>query len=143
MSEYWRTEEKLFLDSVDYHDDWYDYESYTFIEPKRARRIRDRNRMIAKGRNIDLQHNWHSSWHGKDWHRRERAEMFGRYFYNHLAICSCSICRNPRKGGWTSGSFRLTLQERRAFCDEREQLEALRWQEDPVIKVKNTGTTGK
>ena len=32
---------------------------------------------------------------------------------NHLAGCSCPMCRNPRTSRLTKGSERLTVQERR------------------------------
>lgn len=40
----------------------------------------------------------------------------GRYdlLYNHLAVCSCQMCRNPRRSSFNSREARLTMQERRA-----------------------------
>ena len=127
--DYWKTELALFLKAQDeWNDDWiYDDWSHQSKELKRQRRIRDRNRMIARGRNIDLKNQ--DRWFGSDPYRYERAEMYGRYYHNHLKICSCDVCGNPRRGGWTSGRFKLTMQERRARHDEKEQLEILKWQE--------------
>lgn len=86
-------------------------EEERYREPKRARRIRDRTRMIAKGRTYRLQLNW---WSNDEKHRLHEAEMHGRYYHDHLAICSCDGCGNQRRSGWTAGQFKLTMQERKA-----------------------------
>lgn len=120
--EYWMTEAELYFSSCeyqDYYNDWYGEDSYFYTESKRDRRIRDRERMIARGRNIELQRiDW--CWDG-ELHRRERAEMYGRYHYNHLAVCSCDVCGNPRHNGWSKEKDKLTIQEHRANHDEKEQ----------------------
>lgn len=128
-TELWQEEADQFFNHYNY-DNWYDSnDQYYHIEPKRARRIRQRLRMIARGRNHELQRNayW---WNGKDRHRRERAEMFGRYHHNHLALCSCNVCGNPRHNDWGSDKYRLTLQERRAKLAEIEQVKELRYDQD-------------
>lgn len=86
-------------------------EEERYREPKRARRIRDRMRMIARGRSYRLQLNW---WSNDEKHRLHEAEMHGRYYHNHLAVCSCNICGNPRRSMSSSGRFKLTMQERKA-----------------------------
>jgi hypothetical protein len=40
---------------------------------------------------------------------------------NNLAQCSCPACGNPRRHAWWKGE-RLTMQERRANEDYKEQL---------------------
>lgn len=101
-----------------------------FEEPKRAYRIHQRLRMIARGRNYELQRTMYW-WDGKDKHLRERAEMFGRYCHNHLAVCSCNVCGNPRHNDWdTAPRFRLTLQEQRAKLNEIDQLKELQCGQD-------------
>lgn len=43
--------------------------------------------------------------------------------YNHMCICSCSMCGNPRRGGgWVTGLERLTLQERKALDSYNDQI---------------------
>lgn len=123
-TEFWQEEADQFFNHYNY-DNWYDSDDqYCHIEPKRARRIRQRLRMIARGRNHELQRSLYW-WNGKDRHRRERAEMFGRYFHDHLAVCSCNVCGNPRHNDWGTDKLRLTLQERRAKFDEIEQVKEL------------------
>ena len=123
--EHWKIQAELHFSSSEYQDyyndwDWYEENScYYYVEPKRAERIRHRERMIAKGRNIELQRDW---WYwGGDPHRYERAEMYGRYYHNHLAVCSCDSCCNPRRSGWSKGKYKLTIHERRADYDEKDQ----------------------
>ena len=82
-----------------------------YRESKRDRRIRDRMRMIARGRRYRLQENW---WWAVSKHRRESAEMHGRLYHDHLKMCSCDVCCNPRHSGYSKGQIKLTMQERRA-----------------------------
>ena len=86
-------------------------EEELYREPKRARRIRNRMRMIARGRRYRLQLNW---WSNDEKHRLHEAEMHGRYYHDHLARCGCDICCNPRHSMLSSGRFKLTMQERKA-----------------------------
>ncbi len=122
--EHWKLQAELYFNSSeyqDYHDDWDWYEensAYYFVEPKRAERIRHRRRMIAKGCSYRLQLNW---WSNDEKHRLEEAEMYGRYNHNHLAVCSCAACGNPRRSGWSKGKHKLTMQELRADHDEKDQ----------------------
>ena len=32
---------------------------------------------------------------------------------NHAKVCSCEMCRSPRKSGWSSGKDKLSIQERK------------------------------
>lgn len=115
--EYWKLQAELYFNSCEYPDDYYEWDwyedniGYYFVVSMRAQRIHHRERMIAKGRNIELQRDWYWS---QDPHRLERAEMFARYNYNHLAVCSCDGCGNQRHNSWSKGQDRLTMQERRA-----------------------------
>ena len=43
----------------------------------------------------------------------EDAHRMARKLRDNLAVCSCSMCRNPRRSDWSSGKERLTIQERR------------------------------
>lgn len=70
------------------------------LEPKRARRIRDKLRMKAKAAMIGRLHGLPGNWD-------KVAE--------HLAVCSCQMCRNPRRSTIYSGLEKLTMQERKAI----------------------------
>ena len=122
-TEFWQEEADQFFNHYNY-DDWYDDDWYWYVEPKRAYRIRQRLRMIARGRNHQLQRSLYY-WNGKDKHRLEQAEMYGRYHHDHLTICSCNVCGNPRHNDWGTDKLRLTLQERRAKLGEIEQVKEL------------------
>lgn len=81
-----------------------------FKEPPRAKRIRNRERQIAKAvkvaKRIDPTPGWSLEWIDDDgterrldnwedlhaWHRR-----WARHNYNNLTVCSCYMCGNPRK----------------------------------------------
>lgn len=67
-------------------------------ESKRARRIKDIQRMKAKAERVGVSNGLPGNW-AKE--------------YNHLAMCSCHMCRNPRRSNFYSGNSRLTLQERK------------------------------
>jgi len=45
------------------------------------------------------------------------------YAANHMAVCSCQMCRNPRHSVYNSGDKKLTLQERKASLDWTDFLE--------------------
>ena len=90
-----------------------------YRERKRERRIRDRWRMVAKGRRFFLESNY---WTRQPQFRLHAAEMHGRKFHDYLKICSCDTCGNQRHNRWNAGKDRLTMQERRALIDEKEQL---------------------
>lgn len=110
-----------------------------YVEPKRARRIRDRDRMISKGRRVAA--HWHDSpdlgdyeWtdvHGNvrhglsDWDDVfAMREVFARYNHDHLKVVQgCLCCCNPRHRH--AGKDRLTMQERRAEESFRGQMKEL------------------
>jgi hypothetical protein len=81
-------------------------------------------RLIQKVRNISK------------WMRRERvkAKDEGRRFTiederkahieaNHGKLCSCQMCRNPRRSKFYRGLNRLTLQERKANEEAYDEFE--------------------
>ena len=41
---------------------------------------------------------------------------------DHITLCSCEMCRNVRRSGWTSGKEYLTLQERRNLDNYKDGL---------------------
>lgn len=43
--------------------------------------------------------------------------------YNHLAKCSCSMCRNPRTNRWSKLQEQLTMQERKVYNSLSEGIE--------------------
>lgn len=72
------------------------------FEPKKARRIRDKLRMKAKA--VRVYGRMDSP--GLDPRRHEKLA-------DHLAACSCQMCRNPRRSTFYTGIDKLTMQERR------------------------------
>lgn len=100
-----------------------------YKEPKRARRIRARERMIEKARRLaremdpiphscvwtDVKGNTRNSDTWKDlyeWHH-----TWAVHNYQNLAACSCYMCGNPRKHWHTA-----TIQEIKAVIDAVDQL---------------------
>jgi hypothetical protein len=63
---------------------------------KRRRRISDKNRLKKKARSVY-----------KDC---EEPHIYA----DNLRVCSCDLCRSPRKSRLCKGESKLTLQERRA-----------------------------
>lgn len=95
-----------------------------YKEKKRERRIRDRNRMIQRGKQV-----FYMMWGSYSYspicfrhpeHFEHEAEMHGRKYYNNLKACSCPICCNPRHSIWSKAKFRLTMQERKALEAEKD-----------------------
>lgn len=74
-------------------------------EAKRARRIRDKLRMKAKAVRV----------YAKRTLRGDDPTRFAKLADN-ITVCSCHMCRNPRRSAFHSGSERLTMQERRAIA---------------------------
>lgn len=72
------------------------------MEPKRARRIRDKLRMKAKAVRI------YSRMDSPGLDPMRHAKLA-----DHIAVCSCQMCRNPRRSSFYTGIGRLTMQERR------------------------------
>lgn len=102
-----------------------------FKEPMRARRRRDRQRMIAKARRVISRWNWpyqpqeYSYFEDNNGANVALDSWFRINLYcdtkavrthNDLAQCSCWMCGNPRKFGNAE-----TFQERKAFMDAKEQ----------------------
>ena len=84
-----------------------------YREARKERRIRNRLRMIKRARRYFFQGNYYAQ--GNPPHINEEAEMHARYMHNNLCACSCDACGNQRNSGYSSGRFRLTIQERRAI----------------------------
>lgn len=72
------------------------------MEPKRARRIRDKLRMKAKAIRV----------YGKRMLRGDDASRF-HVLADNITVCSCHMCRNPRRSVFHTGLDKLTMQERR------------------------------
>lgn len=77
------------------------------MEPKRARRIRDKQRMKAKAIRV----------YAKRMLRGDEASRFAK-LADHIKACSCHMCCNPRRSAFHSGEARLTMQERRHFASQ-------------------------
>lgn len=89
-----------------------------YKESKKERRIRNRLRMIGRARRYFFQGNYYAM--GNPPHINEEAEMHARYMHDNLCACSCDVCGNQRNSRWSSGRFRLTMQERRAMDSMNE-----------------------
>lgn len=75
------------------------------MEPKRGRRIRDKQRMKAKiARLIKV---------GALGYNPDTAHKVA----DNITVCSCQMCRNPRRSTWHSGDESLTMQERRFMSE--------------------------
>lgn len=85
-------------------------------EDKRARRIRDKQRMKARARRF-AKHN--------GWQDIKRAEKHADY----IAVCSCTQCGNPRRHFGD-----LTLAERRVKMDIGESTAKGHWLGDMTCK---------
>jgi hypothetical protein len=70
-----------------------------YKEQKRERRIRDKQRMKAKARRVSRL--WRSYYDGDSSRAMKHAD--------YLAVCSCSMCGNPRR--WFG---ERTMQEKKA-----------------------------
>lgn len=109
-----------------------------FREPKRARRIRERERMIAKGTRVAALR-WGCdrpnpftdyAWRDRSGQTRHGTATWGDVFemrllqgtasHDHLAACSCAMCGNPRK--WFK---QPTIQEAKAADAASEQIAEL------------------
>jgi hypothetical protein len=110
-------------------------QDHRYREPRRARRIRDRERMIAKGARIaarcfgyDRPDNARC-FHWTDLKGRPRLGLptwedvfeirrqHGVVCHDHLAACSCAMCGNPRR--WFAAP---TLKEEKARLSAEEQI---------------------
>lgn len=46
--------------------------------------------------------------------KKKSLRIFGHEKYvNHLKVCLCHMCGNPRRNGWVTGKDKLTIQERK------------------------------
>jgi hypothetical protein len=53
--------------------------------------------------------------------RYERAKLFA----DNPTICSCMMCRNPRRNDWAKTDEKLTMPERKANDSYNDQIEEL------------------
>jgi len=54
-------------------------------------------------------------------HEDYGSVRFGTKNANHLKNCSCNMCCNPRRSKLFKGKDKLTIQEKLAEMDEKEQ----------------------
>lgn len=52
----------------------------------------------------------------------EHLEWRAVRIYNNMKNCSCWMCRNERTNGWNSNRMKLSMQERRAEDDYKDQI---------------------
>ena len=69
-------------------------------EVRRRRRI-ERQRMLRKARKL-----------GKSWSVRD-VEWFAVRVADNLKMCSCHMCRSPRRSQYSRSMEKLTMQERK------------------------------
>lgn len=50
---------------------------------------------------------------------REALEHWAMRMWKNRHPCSCEMCRNARRAGWTKAWAKLTLQERRVMAREK------------------------
>ncbi len=60
---------------------------------------------------------WDGS-HPRDW---KQIQMRARHLKDTPHPCSCNMCGNPRRSGWTRGKGKLTLQEIKATTKDKYQ----------------------
>lgn len=81
---------------------------------KRRRRRNDQKRKKAKARRVySSQRTGNPQFDFDD----SEIEVMAAKHANHLAVCSCEDCGNPRRRAWRKKD-QLTLQERRALQDD-------------------------
>lgn len=52
--------------------------------------------------------------------KKGSAKRMARRLRDNLAVCSCQMCRNARRGTFGNGEEKLTMQERRALVEDKE-----------------------
>jgi len=85
----------------------------SFVEPKRASRVRQRSRMIQKYVRLLKFHRYLDE-------TDDELEKRARWMHNHFTDCSCPMCGNPRRH-----YEERTVQERKHFESMRNQLKQL------------------
>ncbi len=97
------------------------YHSYStdpsFIEPPKARRRREEIKRMNRAVKYLKQHQFYDSL--EDNELLDTARRLADNFKN----CSCPICCNPRHSIMTNENERLTIQEKKAQSDFKEQIE--------------------
>lgn len=86
----------------------------------RALRRHHRARLIRKYMNYDMVR-WRAFEEDSEENRRHRATRL----VDHIAMCSCMMCRNERRCGWLHEYDRLTMQEKKALDDYHAQMQEL------------------
>jgi hypothetical protein len=80
---------------------------------KRAKRRYMKQKMKSKARKI-AKYVW--GWGRRSWFREDDIEHFACHAADNLKLCSCEMCRNPRRNG------EKTIQEKRMEESFKEQL---------------------
>ena len=93
---------------------------------KRAQRRKDNMRMLNRAKQMI-----------RDWYRYDEqpdpTEIYeqARRRRDHMCVCSCSACGNPRRGDWSGRKERMTQPERKAEDAYYAQLEEYYMTVDP------------
>ena len=93
---------------------------------KRALRRHHARRMHRKA--VEMIKGWY--WPPETPPHQELFER-ARRFRDHMCVCSCSGCGNPRKADWGTRRDRLTMPERKAEDTYLDQLEEYNMTVDP------------
>ena len=95
------------------------------VKFSRAQRRHDRMRMYKHVKQL-YKYAW---WDSDSITEKERKKWYG-LFRDNASRCSCSMCCNPRRGGWES-KYPLTMQERKAEDAYNDGMEELNDEERP------------
>ena len=74
---------------------------------KTSRALRRHHRARMFTRALNKVRRWHPDQEWITWYAHRVAD--------NMAICSCEMCKNPRRSGWTPKFERMTMQERKEF----------------------------
>ena len=87
---------------------------------KRALRRHHRARMLTRAENML-----------KDWGEdKSRLTWRAIRMYNNMQNCSCSMCCNERSNPWLKNYDRLTMQEKKALDNYKDQIDGYFQQEE-------------
>ncbi len=87
----------------------------------RALRRHHRARLINRYADYDIIR-WR---YEDDYDRIQKCRDQAKLLVDHIAICSCSMCRNERRNPWVNNRERLTMQERKAEDSYKDEIREL------------------
>ena len=92
---------------------------YWYKEPPRAKRRRIKENVTRRAIKYIQQNNM--------WFPLPYEEVIAEACRraDNFQVCSCHMCGNPRRDFWTCADERMTVQERKAWIDMKQQYEEL------------------